>query len=169
MYEDAKKYGPYKGKDGRLRLVLIFKNKRTTISYPKYLMEVHLGRYLKEDETVDHIDGNPLNNNLLNLQVIPRSLHVSLDVKRIEDQTYICVWCNNSFVIEGSKVRNRRRNKAGPFCSRSCSGKYGAALQNRKIEKLPSSNLDSKYFTIKSQQSLQSEMIEVDNPNSGKP
>lgn len=31
---------------------------KKTISYPKYLMELHINKYLDEDDTVDHIDGN---------------------------------------------------------------------------------------------------------------
>ena len=41
--------------------------KRITLSYPKYLIEVHLDRYLEKEETVDHIDGNFLNNVISNL------------------------------------------------------------------------------------------------------
>ena len=64
VYKDCKLYGPYSNSaDGRLRCMIVFPNKkRKTISYPKYLMEVHLGRYLDIDETIDHIDGNFLNN-----------------------------------------------------------------------------------------------------------
>jgi hypothetical protein len=32
-------YGPYTGKDGRQRIVLYENGKRTTVSYPKYLLE----------------------------------------------------------------------------------------------------------------------------------
>ena len=68
IYENVIKVrGPYKSsKDNRLRCILVFSDKTTkTISYPKYLMEIHLNRYLLENETVDHIDGNPLNNTIV--------------------------------------------------------------------------------------------------------
>lgn len=48
-------YGPYARSDGRKHMILIDENGfRTTISYPKYLMEQYLGRKLADDETVDH-------------------------------------------------------------------------------------------------------------------
>ena len=72
IYENViKTNGPYLGKDGRYRIILKFNDgTKKGMSYPKYLMEMHLERYLEEDETVDHIDGNPANNNLNNLQAI---------------------------------------------------------------------------------------------------
>lgn len=46
----------------------------TTISYPKALMEVHLGRVLiYPDETVDHINNDPMDNRIENLQILSRS------------------------------------------------------------------------------------------------
>ena len=66
VYENCRFYGPYLNKkDNRLRCIVVFPDRvKRTISYPKYLMEVHLDRYLEEDETIDHIDGNPLNREL---------------------------------------------------------------------------------------------------------
>lgn len=46
-------------KDGRKRIVAKYENGiKKTISYPKYLMELHINKYLDEDDTVDYIDGN---------------------------------------------------------------------------------------------------------------
>lgn len=64
-------YGPYQGKDGRFRVIV----NGVTVSYPKYLIEQNLGRKLDKDETVHHIDGDPTNNSLDNLQVINRKNH----------------------------------------------------------------------------------------------
>lgn len=86
VYENYKVYGPYLNKkDNRLRCNLVFKNKMKIISYPKYLIEVYLDRYLDKDETVDHID--------------------------------------------------RNRHNSGYFCSKQCTGKYGALIQNGEIKK----------------------------------
>ena len=85
IYENLVKIrGPYESsKDHRLRCVLVFNDKTIkSMSYPKYLMEVHLNRYLTENETVDHIDGNPLNNNINNLRVLDRREHCTNDVIR---------------------------------------------------------------------------------------
>jgi hypothetical protein len=135
IYEDLKKiYGPYASrKDGRLRVVLVFiDGTKRTESYPKFLMERHLDRYLSIDETIGHIDGNPLNNNIDNLRVLPRRIHSYNDAQRNEGVVVRCSYCGNEFTISGDKLfgRNRAdRKQSGYFCSRRCSGKYGKAIQ----------------------------------------
>jgi hypothetical protein len=44
----------------------------------RYVMEQHLGRKLRKGEDVHHIDGNKLNNNISNLQVLSKSDHTKL-------------------------------------------------------------------------------------------
>jgi HNH endonuclease len=44
----------------------------------RMLMEKHLGRTLRTDEVVHHIDCNPTNNDVDNLQVMPRVTHTKL-------------------------------------------------------------------------------------------
>jgi hypothetical protein len=138
IYNNLKKIrGPYKSKkDGRERIQVDFiDGKRKTISYPKYLMELHLNRYLEENETVDHIDGNFLNNDISNLQILDRQKHATLDVYRNKDLEVNCTYCNQLFTIKGSTthLRNRKdRSQSGYFCSRFCSGKYGSEIQNNK-------------------------------------
>lgn len=137
IYEDLLKIrGPYKSnKDNRLRCILVFKDGTTKgISYPKYLMEIHLDRYLTENETVDHIDGNPLNNEISNLRFLDRTQHCINDVYRNSDITVTCTYCGKEFTIPGSKIHNRNRkdrHQSGYFCSRKCSGKYGKEIQSQ--------------------------------------
>ena len=124
-------YGPYTGKDGRQRIVLYENGKRTTVSYPKYLLEQKIGRPLLPDETCDHIDGDVSNNSLDNLQVLSRidniKKHASL--KPREKGVFTCPECLSSFIVNMNDARhNRKQGKAGPFCSRSCAGKYGQRL-----------------------------------------
>lgn len=138
IYENVLKVnGPYKGKDNRLRIVLVFKDKsRKKMSYPKYLMELHLNRYLTKDETVDHIDKNPLNNDISNLRILPRKEHCRNDVIRNKDVVVHCTYCGKEFIIPGNKLHSRNRadkHQSGYFCSKQCSGKYGAAIQNNRI------------------------------------
>ncbi len=45
--------------------------------------EAMLGRSLMHCETVDHVDGDTLNNTWLNLQVVPRSKNTSLMRARV--------------------------------------------------------------------------------------
>lgn len=139
VYENCEVRGPYLGKDNRLRINVVYPDKRRTVmSYPKYLMEKHLDRYLEKNETVDHIDGNPLNNDISNLQVLDRKQHCYADAIRNKDITAVCAFCGKEFIIKGSTIRNRCRNRrdrfsSGPFCSKQCSGRYGAEIQNGRM------------------------------------
>lgn len=133
-------YGPYTRKDNRKHVVIYWsaEDRRQTVSYPKWLMEQHLGRILSVDETVDHINRNFRDDRIENFKILNRAVHTSLDNKRVLPSDCVCVYCGK----EAQKVtRDRRGNakqgKAGPFCSRSCAGKYGAELQNGRIDKLP--------------------------------
>jgi hypothetical protein len=127
--------GPFLRNDGRLMLTCVLSNnKKTSISYPKYLKENELGRKLSFDETIDHIDGDPLNNDLDNLRVMNRSEHAKNDVKRVTyiTKTVYCQYCHKP--IEFTRVRARYSNRKGHgyFCSRQCSGKYGSEIQRNK-------------------------------------
>jgi hypothetical protein len=135
-------------------------------------MEKHLGRYLTEDETVDHIDGNFLNNDQSNLRVLGRSVHASIDAKRLVSQEFVCPECSKKFSKEGRKLHDiicdRRSNKAGPFCSRSCAGKYSQKVQMGQ-KRLPVTQVTPSYTKSKFAESPCEETRKVDDPNSGKP
>ena len=148
VYENVvKKNGPYQGKDSRLRLILTYNDShKQTISYPRYVMENYLGRYLSSTEQIDHIDGNPLNNDISNLQILPIKVHQQLDANRNKDAIAVCKYCGKEFLIEGKTLSNRNRkdrHQSGYFCSRRCSGKYGVEIQlglrnHRKEDKIVS-------------------------------
>lgn len=72
-----KVYGPYKRKDGRQHVIVYYEDGRQrTVSYPKFLMERHLGRELHPDkETIDHINNDFNDNRLENLRIIDRVSH----------------------------------------------------------------------------------------------
>jgi hypothetical protein len=156
VYEGCKIYGPYDRADGRQHVIAIFGDgTRKTVSYPKYLTEKRLGRYLEASETVDHIDGDVANNDPSNLRVLDRSAHVSQDVKRLEPQEFECPMCSDPFILDGRKlgraVQFRKRGKAGPFCGKSCAGKYGAEVQNGRMDPLDVETIDPSYTTLKDQ------------------
>lgn len=139
-YEDKfRVYGPYKNYKGR-KFVIIFdkNNKRRTVSYPKWIMECHLGRELHPDlETVDHWDSNFENNDLSNLRIMPRDEHSANDTRRVKLLKFKCPICKKDFERSPRIIRLKAKtNSSGPFCSKQCSGKYSRLLQLNKIKTL---------------------------------
>ena len=135
-----KVYGPYTRKDGRQHVILYEYGKiQKTVSYGKYLLEQHLGRKLLPDETCDHIDGDFTNNDLSNLQVLTRRENILKYFKEhpAEIGHYVCPLCGTHFTKEVHEVRaNRKQGKVGPFCSKSCAGRYGTMVQNGRVPEL---------------------------------
>jgi hypothetical protein len=73
LYPEYKIYGPYPRKsDGRMQLVLSKGKAKITKLYAKFLMEVFLERILSKEETIDHINDNPLDDRIENLQILTR-------------------------------------------------------------------------------------------------
>ena len=130
LYPNTRKlYGPYKSvKDSRWRVVIYDGRLRRTRQYAKIKMEVKLERRLGPNETVDHIDRNVTHDRYSNLRVIPRKQHAEEDALRQKQQIGKCVQCKKKFELTRNQI-GTCRNKAGPFCSRKCSGAYGASVQ----------------------------------------
>ena len=55
-----------------------------TMSYARYLMSVKLGRFLKPDEHVDHIDNDKTNDSIENLQLLSRKENTNKYLDTIE-------------------------------------------------------------------------------------
>lgn len=67
-------YGPYLRKDGRQHVLLHTTiNNRRTLSWPKAILEVKLGRRLVGSETTDHINDDFTDDSPENLQVLSRT------------------------------------------------------------------------------------------------
>ena len=51
----------------------------------------------------------------------------------VKSETFICPLCKKEFTLEGRKLKDAKQNikkgKAGPFCSKRCSGLYGKRIQ----------------------------------------
>lgn len=152
--DDFKVYGPYKRKEDGRQIVIVMEGNEPprTISYPKWLLELQLGRRLDPNlETVDHIDSNKENNDLSNLQILSRDEHSSNDTRRVKHVKFNCAWCKKEFERSPRLVRDKaRKNKAGPFCSRACAGKYSRRLQLKLIDKFDVQPvIDSEYYKKK--------------------
>lgn len=61
--------------DGR---TLIICRDYSWIFYYRGVMEAHLGRELRDDEIVHHVNGDPSDDRIENLQVVTRSEHIGL-------------------------------------------------------------------------------------------
>lgn len=134
MYKEFNIYGPYKRNDGRMHVILINGPIRKTLSYPKYLVELSIGRQLLETETVHHVDGDFTNNEIENLQILNKDEHSRLHATIYQDENICnCVECGDEIILNRKQQRtlkqNRNRGKAGPFCSKKCSGIYGTKIQ----------------------------------------
>jgi len=128
VYGMARVYGPYEWKDGRLRVCLVMDNgERKTVSYPKFVVQEHLGKVLKDNEVVHHKDHNPLNNDVDNLEVFTSVEHGKGHARKLKAQKFVCPLCKKEFVLSGKRLRgahrDRYKGKIGPFCGRSCAGK----------------------------------------------
>lgn len=124
--------------DGRVRMYL--KETKQVVSYPKYLMEKKLGRKLLSNEQVHHKDGNPLKNELDNLELKLLGEHQKEHSTKYYDKIATCGWCGEEFIWTAkqqndfNKNRNRknRHHINSPFCSKKCAGKYGKYMQLKK-------------------------------------
>lgn len=120
----------YTCKDGRTRVY--DKDARRVMSYPKYLMEQKIGRPLSPLEEVHHIDRNPLNNDMSNLELRMKGEHQSEHSTKYFDKNVKCAWCGKEFVWTAKQQRQHRGNcgdSSEAFCSKSCCGSYGRELQ----------------------------------------
>jgi len=155
-------YGPYKERRGRKIVILVYPDgTRETVSYPKYIVEQALGVKLDKDlGTIDHIDGNYDNNHLSNLKIVPRREHSEMDTRRVKLVKYKCLMCNKEFERSPRLIRDKaKKGKSGPYCSKSCAGKYARLLQLNKIDKNEvQQHVKSEYFKKKHIESLHEQL-----------
>lgn len=122
VYEGYKIYGPY-GSHRKIMVLYSLKH-RTTMSYARYLMSLKLGRELRADEEVDHIDDDCLNDDIDNLQVLTpeqnqEKSNVQRHVAALVELT--CPVCGCTFARLGRDVRKRQKREVQPLtCSKSC-------------------------------------------------
>jgi HNH endonuclease len=121
-------YGPYKRKDGRQHVIHYIDGKRRTQSYPRFLMEKEIGRELLKEEHVDHINGDPTDDRIDNLQILSQleNNRKLIDQSGHDARMKVC-WCpvcDARFEILWSQYRANqiKQGKQGPYCSKRCNG-----------------------------------------------
>lgn len=127
-----KRYGPYVGTCGHLFYTDEYDDDtRKTVLVHRELMEQHLGRSLGPDEHVHHINENPADNRIENLEIKTPAEHARHHAKPPELVSIVCGWCGKQAVLLASMVRHNQDNqgKAGPFCGRSCAGRWSQDQQ----------------------------------------
>lgn len=113
--------------------VFLFNNKddRFGLTYAKYLMSVMLGRILRPDEQVDHIDEDRTNDDPSNLQIL------TAEQNRIKSERhrallrekgrvtfhFNCPECGKPKQMLADKYVARLKTGIPPTCSKSCSAK----------------------------------------------
>lgn len=136
-------YGPYSHKkSGRKIINLQMKDGRwRPVSYPKFLVEVVLGRELDPRlETVDHVNGDFHDNDWRNMRIVDNRTHSKEDAVRVKLLELACVYCTKKFLRTPRDVQTGlQRGVAGPFCSKKCAGRYGTDVQNNKLTQAASS------------------------------
>jgi HNH endonuclease len=134
IYDGYAVYGPYGSK--RKIIVLVSPGHRTTMSYARYLMSLHIGRELADDEEVDHVDDDCLNDAIDNLQILtPEQNREKQNRLRLERSlvTLTCPECHNEFTRPRQNTNLRPGGPPGPSCcSHSCSASYHNKRRKRR-------------------------------------
>lgn len=118
-FDEYKLYIIFHKKMGR-RMAVLFKNHkdRTTISYARYLMSVHLGRKLEKEEHVDHINNDKLDDRIENFQLltVSENSRKSCALRRAKIVDITCRICGKIFSFDMRNIKFR----PNPTCSRKC-------------------------------------------------
>lgn len=154
-YEDYHSAGPYErhGARGNRMYINLLKNEHDGffgILYARYLLEVKLGRRLKDGYEVDHIDGCKWNDHIGNRQELTHDENIAKRGNKLFDE-YIyamgrvmikCPECGNWFI----RTKGNAARKPILFCSQACSGKFNgrrAPLVTMETKPVPLPDISS--------------------------
>ena len=118
--------------DNRTRCVIVDDNgKHTSVSYPRILMEEKLGRPLKPNEDVHHIDEDVTNNDISNLEIRIHGEHQREHASKYIDTVESCIICGGTFAMSQNKWARfhadlNRGKQRSLTCSKCCAGKAGS-------------------------------------------
>lgn len=104
--------------------------KRGYVLEHRVVMENAIGRILRDDEIVHHINGIKKDNREENLEIMllsDHSRHHSSTGRTVV--SLICPNCMKAFSIEKREVRAKK----APKCSRRCNGQYSRLIQMNLI------------------------------------
>lgn len=97
-------------------------------TYARYLMEVHLGRFLEKNERVFHKDKNRLNHSIDNLEIkVTGQSTAKNEVTQINSRQpkmiveLVCAYCKTKFQKEKRLLAVAATNR---FCSKGCQHAY---------------------------------------------
>jgi len=114
-------------------------DKDKTVLHHRFVMERHLGRPLTRSEVVHHKNGNRKDNCIENLELLTASEHAREHSKEksVTMSDLVCILCGKHFQRRTSDVENNKNHcKTGPYCGKSCAGKYSRSLQPRNLRAL---------------------------------
>lgn len=105
-----------------------------TVSLHRYVMECHLGHPIPEDHVVHHKDGDRLNNDICNLELMTYEAHARHHNQK-HPRTKLCAACGRRFTPAPTK---RKRAKT---CSRPC---FKELARRQALERAQDSDYRSK-------------------------
>ena len=113
------------------------KELKYSMSYARYLMCIHLGRILEEFEHVDHINNDPLDDRIENLQILSQKENTqkfNKEVRKGKNMVEMLCNCGIVFIREkrNTHLVNASKKRLNTFCSKECSHKFGSSLKESK-------------------------------------
>ena len=109
--------------------------KPTSVSYARYLMSVKCRRILGRDEQVDHIDNNPENDDINNLQLLSPEENRQKHSDTLS-RAYVrlkCPMCGKEFIKAKNHTHLGKSSGKSTACSRSCASQFSALHQFGKM------------------------------------
>lgn len=127
-------------KDGRKKIFLYHIEKYkfiTSMLYSRYLMSVKLGRVLDKTEQVDHINNNPLDDRIENLQILSGSDNMkkyATEVSKGQTMVELICPCGTKFTrVKRNTFLTKSRNAINTFCSRKCPSSHIGFCETKTI------------------------------------